>query len=172
MKKFLLVLALALGLGAVSHQASATTITINPNPLAIFGETAAPNENISNAYQFSFTGTANGFFGALSFAVQNLATAICTDATCSGGTIATGVTGSGPFGLLSLSIGSFTGLAGGTYYLVIAGLASHFGGAYLGGVALDVTATTPIPAALLMFMTALGGLGVFGRFRKGAGTAA
>jgi len=171
MKKLLFVLALAvLGLGIVSHQASATTITINPNPIANVVDFSSPNEVISNAYQFSFSGQANGIFGALSLLVDNLATAICADATCSSSPIASGTTATGPFGLLSLSLGSFTNLAGGTYFLVVTGNASAIGGAYIAGVALDVS-SVPVPPALLLFLTALGGLGVFSRFRK-ANTAA
>ena len=170
MKKFLLSMALAmLGWVAASTHASATTIPIDPNPTAIVSATGGPDESVSNAYEFSFTGTADGSFGALSLLMSGLDTKICTTADCSGvgSVIASGSTFSGPLGLLSLSLGSFTNLAGGTYFFVISGLASSIGGGYLGALSLNVTAT-PIPPALLLFVTALGGLGVFGRFRRKA----
>jgi len=55
-----------------------------------------------------------------------------------------------------------------TYLLAIVGYACACGG-YLATLSL---AATPIPGALLMFMTALGGLGFFGWKRKGSMKAA
>jgi hypothetical protein len=175
MKKLILSLGLALlGFVGLSQAASATTIPINPNPIAVFSDSAGPNESITNSYQFSFTGSADGEFGALSLLVSGLDTKICTTEDCSGiGNLvkASGTTTSGPFGLISLSLGSFTDLVGGTYFLVVSGLASSFGGGYLGALQLNVTAT-PIPPALVLFLTAIGGLGGFGYFRRKASGAA
>ena len=172
MTKFLFSMALAfLGWMAVSTQASAATIPIDPNPVSFFGGNGAPNATVNDAYQFSFSGTADGVFGALSVAIDGLTTSICSDAACSGSPLATGTTVTGPFGLLSLSLGSFTNLAGGTYYLVISGLASSFGGGYIGALALNVTPTVPVPPTLLLFLTALGGLGVTKLFRRKGGLA-
>jgi hypothetical protein len=174
MKKLFLSVSLAfLGWIALSQHASATTIPIDPNPIAIFGDSASSNASVSNAYQFSFAGTADGSFGALALLIGNLDTKICTTEDCTGlnAIKAAGSTVSGPFGLLSLSIGSFTNLVGGTYFLVVSGLASGFGGGYLGALSLNVTAT-PIPPALMLFLTAIGGLGGFGYFRRKASAAA
>jgi len=160
-----------LGWVGLSQHASATTITINPDPIAFFADSAAPNATVSNAYEFSFTGTADGGFGALALGIGGLTTSICGDASCSTPAIASGTTVSGPFGLLSLSLGSFTNLAGGTYFLVVSGLASFFGGGYFGALALNVTPAVPIPPALLLFATALGGLGATKFFRRKGGLA-
>jgi hypothetical protein len=59
---------------------------------------------------------------------------------------------------------SFAQLAAGTYYLKIKG--STWLGSYV--TKLAATAVTPIPAALLMFMTALSGLGFAGYRRRKA----
>jgi hypothetical protein len=173
MKNFLFSAALALlGWLALSDQASAATITIDPNPIAFFSDSAGSNAAINNAYEFSFTGTADGFFGALSLGISGLTTNICSDAACSGAPLFSGTTVTGPFGLLSLSGGSFTGLLGGTYYVVVSGLASFFGGGYIGGLALNVTApAVPIPPALLLFATAIAGLGAFKWARRGSAAA-
>jgi hypothetical protein len=174
MKKFLFSMALAfVGWAAVPAVASAATIVIDPNPVAPFSDSAGSDEAVSNAYQFSFAGTGDGLFGALSLGISGLTSAICSDATCSTPALFSGSTSSGPFGLFSLTLGSFSNLAGGTYFLVISGLASGFGGGYIGSLTLNVTPTVPIPGALLLFVTALGGLGAFGHFRrKGSANAA
>lgn len=185
MKKLLLSMALALlSCIAVSSNGSAATITnivpggIDPTPLAIVGGTvpAGPN-TVRNAYQFSFSGTADGTFGALSLGLNGQTTSInACGATCSDvGAAIIGDSFNGSLGLLSLSFGSFTGLAGGTYFLVVTGIANTFIGAggYLAGLSLNVTApAVPVPPALLLFVTALGGLGVLRRFGRGSNAAA
>jgi len=60
---------------------------------------------------------------------------------------------------------TYSGLLAGTYFLSLAGF--HCSCSGLSGV-LQLTAATPIPAALLMFLTALGGMGFFGWRRKGS----
>jgi hypothetical protein len=172
--KFFLSMTLALvGWVAVSQQASATTITIDPNPVAFFGDSVGSNDPVSNAYEFSFTGVADGVFGALSLGISSLTANICLNDTCSGvgATVVAGSTVSGPFGLFSLAGGSISGLVGGTYYLVVTGLASAFGGGYFGAISLNVS-PVPLPGALLMFLTALGGLGAFKTFRRKSSAAA
>ncbi len=60
-------------------------------------------------------------------------------------------------------------LAAGDYFLTITGTtAGFFGGAYN----IAVTATTPIPGALLLFMTAIGGMAGFAGLRRRGSTAA
>jgi len=66
------------------------------------------------------------------------------------------------FGPLSFS---YALLEAGTYYLTITGDACHCSG-YNGSLAF--AANTPIPAALVMFLTAIGGLGLVGWKRSGS----
>jgi hypothetical protein len=172
--KLFLSMALALvGWVAAAHQAAATTITIDPNPVAFVGDLFGSKDPVSNAYEFSFTGVADGWFGAKALGIKNFTASICLNATCSGpdATVVAGSTASGPFGLFSLAGGSISGLVGGTYYLVITGFSSFFGGGYFGAISLNVS-PVPLPGALLMFLTALGGLGAFKTFRRKSSAAA
>ena len=183
MKNLFFSMALAL-LSCMAMSASAATITnivpggISPNPLAVVGGTVDSGpDTVSNAYQFSFSGTADGVFGALSLGLNGLTTSInACGATCNDvGAAIFPDSFNGSLGLLSLSFGSFTGLVGGTYFLVVTGIANTFigDGGYLAGLSLSVTApTVPVPPALLLFVTALGGLGLLKRLRRGSNTAA
>lgn len=183
MKKLILSAVLAtLGWMATPSIGSAATINIvpggiNPNPIAIIGATvAAGPDTVSNAYKFSFAGTADGIFGALSLGLTGLTTSInACGVTCDEvGASVLSEDFNGSLGLFSLSLGWFSGLAGGTYFLVVTGAASTFigDGGYLAGLALDVIPpAVPVPGALLLFVTALGGLGLFSRFRRGKSAA-
>jgi hypothetical protein len=165
MKKFLCSMALAvLGWAALSQQASAATVLSFDSPVAA-------NSSFQIAHAFTFSGNQDGSFGAAANknAVSNLAADICADATCSGGALFSGTPSS--FGLFSFSDGSFLNLASATYYLVISGLTSATpgsGSAYFATITL--TPTVPVPPALLLFVTALGGLGYAG-FRRGKSAA-
>lgn len=166
-----LLMAMALALVAwfsVPNHASAATITIDPDPVAFFGDIIGKHKTFSNAYEFSFTGVADGVFGVLAGKIKHLTTNICLNATCSGpgAVVVAGQTFSGPFHLLSLSGNFINDLAGGTYYLVVTGMTKHFfKGGYLGLLALNVS-PVPVPGALVLFLTAIGGLGAFGHFRR------
>lgn len=163
MKKFLCALALALlSWAAVAQQASAATV-LN------FDSTVGPNAAFSIAHQFTFAGEQNGTFGAAANlnAVSGLLADICSDATCTGGSLFSAI-GAPVGGLFSLAAGSFANLAAGTYYLVVSGLTSAtpgIGSTYFASITL--TPTVPVPPAILLFVTALGGLGLFGRLRRG-----
>jgi hypothetical protein len=166
MKKFLCSMALAfLGWAALSQQAAATTV-LN------FDSTIAANSSFQIAHAFSFSGNQDGSFGAAANknAVSNLSAAICADASCSGGALFTGTPST--VGLFTFSDGSFLNLASATYYLVISGLTSATpgsGSTYLASITL--TPTVPVPPAVLLFVTALGGLGLFGRFCRASSAA-
>lgn len=176
MKKLLLSVALAAlawtGLAAGASAATITTIgTINPNPVEFVSDTissSSAGDTVVYAYKFSFSGTANGIFGALSLGLGDIATSInACGATCNDvGSALFSESSGGSLGLLSLSLGGFSGLTSGTYFLVISGLVSSFGGSFIGGLALNVTPTVPVPAALLLFMTAMAGLGAVKGFRR------
>jgi len=127
----------------------------------------------------------NSFGGELGFFLPPTPIADDIEFTLSAPAVVTGTLtnialGFGPFSLLDISgltvsfggtpltldpSGNFTiagMLAAGSYLLEITGTtAGFFGGAYN----IAVSATTPIPGALLLFITALGGLG-FARFRR------
>lgn len=168
MNKFLLSMALAL-LGWVGLAQHASAATINPNPVAFVGGSGAANAHVNDVYEFSFSGVANGGFGALSVGLSNLNTSICDDAVCTN-TLFSATTVSGPLGLFSLSLGAISNLLGGTYFFVVSGDASGFGGAYFGALALNVS-PVPVPPALLLFVTALVGLGGANFFRRKSGLA-
>jgi hypothetical protein len=166
--KILFAMTLALfGWVSTSNHASAATISIDPNPIAFFGDIVGKHKTFSQAYEFSFTGVADGFFGVLSKKIKNLTTNICLNATCSGtdAVVVAGDTHTGPFSLVSLSGNTFTSLAAGTYYLVVTGKTKHWKGGYLGKLALNVS-PVPVPGALVLFLTAIGGLGAAGHFRR------
>jgi len=177
--KLLMSMALALvAWFSVPNQAAAATIfhveDINPDPIDFFAEGVAKKTTFTYAYKFSFEGIANGVFGAISAGIKHLETAICLDATCStaSNVVIAGNTYSSFFGLLSLSGNYINDLAGGTYYLVVTGKTSkHLPGGFAGLLKLDV-APVPVPGALVLFLTAIGGLGVFGHFRRKKNAAA
>jgi hypothetical protein len=152
---------------STSNHASAATISIDPNPIAFFGDIVGKHKTFSQAYEFSFTGVADGFFGVLAKKIKHLTANICLNATCSGpdAVAVAGNTLTGPFGLASLASNTFTSLAGGTYYLVVTGKTKHWKGGYLGKLALNVS-PVPVPGALVLFLTAIGGLGVAGYSRR------
>jgi hypothetical protein len=166
MKKFICAMALTLlGLGALSQQASATTVSS-------FSNTIAANTSFSDAYSFTFSGHQDGSFSAVANAkaVSNIAAAICSDALCTGGPLFSGTPGSVP-GIIKYSTGSFLSLASATYYLVVSGLTSATPGSPTYFASLTLTPTVPVPPAIMLFVTALGGLGAFGFLRR-KGTAA
>jgi hypothetical protein len=166
MKNFICAMALTLlGLGALSQQASAATVTS-------FSNTIAANTSFSDAYSFSFLGHQDGSFSAVAnaSAVSNIAAAICSDAVCTGGALFSGTPGSVP-GIINFSTGSFVSLASATYYLVVSGLTSGTPGSPSYFASITLTPTVPVPPAIVLFVTALGGLGAFGFLRR-KGTAA
>ncbi len=177
--KLLMSVALALvAWFSVPHQAYAAPIfeiqDINPDPVDFFAEGIHKKKSFTFAYKFEFEGIADGVFGALSAGIKHLTTAICLDATCSDPTkvVIQGNTYTGPFGLLSISGNYITDLAGGIYYLVVTGKTSKFlPGGFAGLLALNVS-PVPVPGALVLFLTAIGGLGVLGHFRRKRGVAA
>jgi hypothetical protein len=72
--------------------------------------------------------------------------------------------GTGLLSLASTAEFNYSGLLAGTYYLKLVG-APVFAGLVFGAITAELAAT-PIPASLLMFLTALGGLGFMAKRRK------
>lgn len=167
MKRFMMALVGAM-LAMASMQVAAKAATI-------------PLGDITNTSNDSFGG-ALGFFQPPT-AISDDITFTVTGPSAVTGNLTNIQIGFGPFSLLDITglTATFLGnpltldgsgnfsiagiLAAGDYLIHIAGTtAGFFGGAYYVSVA--AAATTPIPGALLLFMTAIGGMAGFGSMRR------
>jgi hypothetical protein len=169
MRKLILALAVVAGFGVLAQSASATTITVNPNPTYFTVQGVGGGSNFSNGYIFQLTApTSDVSFGALAGGIIGLSVQLYDcgiSADCASKSLIETAPKAGNF-LLSLAGDTINGLTSAYYEMVISGKGLPlFGGGYLA--AINVTAT-PIPPALVMFLTALGGLGFFG-YRHRAG---
>jgi len=162
MKKFLCAMALALlGYAGLSQQASAATVLNFDSPVGA-------NAAFSIAHVFTVGQESNGTFGAAAnlSAVSSLSASICTTSNCSGGALFSAI-GAPLLSLFNAASGGFSALAAGNYFLVIAGQTTAtpgFGSTYFATITL--TPAVPVPPALLLFVTALGGLGATRYFRR------
>jgi len=156
--------------GATLAPARAATIVLDPAPTDTEGFFRLVGPSGSNV---TFTLTHNADVNinllALGFGGVNFSLAACTNALC---TTSTGVPGTPTLNSLGAFVStaefSYSALSAGTKYLLsITGVA----GLVLGSLTAQVAAT-PIPAALLMFLTALGGLGFMAKWRKPMGVSA
>ena len=167
---FLVGLALAIGVAQMPAQAA----TINLGNIApgssssgfggAFGVMTFPN--IADTVQFHLTAdsTISGNIADIPFAIGPFTFLSASGFTVSlNGVTSLTVDGSGNFSYGGL-------LTAGDYFLDIGGITTGiFGGGYQISVA--AVAATPIPAALLLFLTALGGLGAVTWRRRSTGGA-
>lgn len=159
MRKLILALAVALlGVGAAVGQAQANTITNVTTP-SYFNVTPVGFGSFTDQYKFTLT-TGQNFtvsIGVASLLVASLQVKLCDS---DGVSNCHAVPKIGNF-LFSLA-GQTTTLAGQAYSLVIKGFG--LGGGYAVGI--NSVQQAPIPPAILMFLTALGGMGFFGYRRN------
>jgi hypothetical protein len=176
MKRFTMMLAAVLLLvGAAYGPAKAATIGLDPSPTddaSFFLLKGSAAQKVS----FTLTQVADVTIDLLGLGIPhvNLSLLQCTNASCTTTSAVGSSGGSGPTGLGFLSTAEFTyaGLLANTKYLINITGAPLIGlGIVLGQI--SAVAATPIPASLLMFLTALGGLGFVAKRRKSlAGAAA
>lgn len=164
MKRLMMMLAAVLLMaGVAGTPASAVPITLDPSPTDIEGFflQKGPADQ-----QTAFTLTQNADVQinllALGFGGVNFSLLACTDITCATTSAVTGTPTLNALGFASTAEFSYAALSAGTTYLInITGVI----GFVLGVISAQVAAT-PIPGALLMFLTALGGLGFMTKRRK------
>jgi hypothetical protein len=165
-----LLFALAVMFGAVAAIGQASALTLNPNPTDFDIETVGPG-HFQVAYDFTLTQDSDVKFGGISAFIANFNVGICSSAACPVSDILD-VASKGSFLFLTFAQGAHNALAAGTYYLLVAGDASPFGGKYLAALNAVPVSATPIPAPILLLLTGIAGLGVFGYRRRATSPAA
>jgi len=170
MKRFTMMLAAVLLMaGAAFVPAKAGTIGLDPTPTDDQGFFVTKGSGDNNSTKFTLTQGANVTINLLGLGIPHVSLTLyaCGDANCTTkSVVAPDAPGGSLNSLILLSTAEFTysGLLSTTKYLISISGAPLLGvGFVLGNIS---AAVTPIPASLLMFLTALGGLGFMAKRRK------
>jgi hypothetical protein len=171
MKRFTMMLAaVLLMVGAAFVPAKAATIVLDPTPADDATFSAFKGAG-TTTIKFTLTQAADVTINLLGIGLGQVSMSLCTTSASCGTPVATDP--SNPPSLASLFIlstaeFSYANLSATTYYLNIIG-SPAFVGFVLGNI--SAVAATPIPASLVMFLTALGGLGFVAKRRRALSSA-
>jgi len=168
MKRFTMMLAAVLLLaGAAFVPAKAATIGLDPSPTDDADFFVVKGTG-AKTVKFTLTQAADVTINLLGLGLGAVNFTLCTNAACAGpnGVVA-GTPDLDSVGLLSTAEWTYANLSASTNYFIRITGNPAFVGLVLGTI--SAVAATPIPASLLMFLTALGGLGFFAKRRKLSG---